>query len=309
MRKEMRSFPYVQLDVFTQNALEGNQLAVFTDARGLSPADMQALARETRLSETTFIFPRDFATEREKGVQVRIFTVAEELPFAGHPTLGTAFLLHGSGRRSQDGGVRLRASEPVINLDLKVGKIPVAFSRDAKGQLFGEMTQNDPVFGKIHNKEDIARASGLKIDDLDAQLPCQTVSTGFPFLIVPVKKLTTMHAISIDARKMLDFLAASDARFMYFVCREVEHSGSTLHARMIFYNGEDPATGSAAGCCTAWAVQHGVLKSDEQAVIEQGIEMKRPSFIHVRGTKTGDTVKNVRVGGYVVEVMRGEATI
>jgi trans-2,3-dihydro-3-hydroxyanthranilate isomerase len=298
----------VQLDVFTQKPLEGNQLAVFTDARGLSPAEMQALARETRLSETTFIFPRDFATERERGVEVRIFTVNEELPFAGHPTLGTAFLLHGSGRRSQDGGLRLRASEPVINLELKAGKVPVAFSRDAKGQLFGEMTQNDPVFGKVHNKGDIARATGLKIADLDPDLPAQTVSTGLSFVIVPVKSLATMHALAIDSKKLFDYLATTDARFMYFVCREVEHSGSTLHARMIFYNGEDPATGSAAGNTAAWAVQHGVLKSDEQAVIEQGIEMKRPSFIHVRGTKSGDTVKNVRVGGYVVEVMRGEAS-
>jgi trans-2,3-dihydro-3-hydroxyanthranilate isomerase len=305
----MRTYSYVQLDVFTQKALEGNQLAVFTDARGMSPADMQALARETRLAETTFIFPRDFATERERGVEVRIFTVAEELPFAGHPTLGTAFLLHGSGRRSQDGGVRLRASEPVINLELKVGKVPVAFSRDPKGLLFGEMTQNNPVFGQIHNKEDIARATGLRVDDLDPKLPAQTVSTGLPFVIVPVKSLATMHALSIDTKRLFDYLGTTDAKFMYFICREVENSTSTLHARMLFYNGEDPATGSAAGDCVAWAVQHGVLKSDEQAIIEQGIEMKRASFIHVRATKAGDGVKNVRVGGYVVEVMRGEATI
>jgi len=305
----MRTYSYVQLDVFTQKALEGNQLAVFTDARGMSPADMQALARETRLAETTFIFPRDFATERERGVEVRIFTVAEELPFAGHPTLGTAFLLHGSGRRSQDGGVRLRASEPVINLELKVGKVQVAFSRDPKGLLFGEMTQNDPVFGQIHNKEDIACATGLRVDDLDPKLPAQTVSTGLPFVIVPVKSLATMHALSIDTKRLFDYLGTTDAKFMYFICREVENSTSTLHARMLFYNGEDPATGSAAGDCVAWAVQHGVLKSDEQAIIEQGIEMKRASFIHVRATKAGDGVKNVRVGGYVVEVMRGEATI
>src|SRR4051812_30918201 len=305
----MPSYSYVQLDVFTQKALQGNQLAVFTDARGLSPADMQALARETRLPETTFIFPRDFATERERGVEVRIFTVAEELPFAGHPTLGTAFLLHGSGRRSSDGGVRLRASDPVINLELKVGKVPVAFSRDAKGQLFGEMTQNDPFFGNIHNKEDIARATGLKVADLEPDLPAQTVSTGLPFVVVPVKSLAAMHALSIETKKLFDYLGTTDAKFMYFVCREVEHSGSTLHARMIFYNGEDPATGSAAGDCASWAVKHGVLKSDEQAVIEQGIEMKRPSFIHVRATKAGNTVKNVRVGGYVGEVMGGEATI
>ena len=194
----------------------------------------------------------------------------------------------------------------MINLDLKVGKIPVAFSRDSKGQLFGEMTQADPVFGKTYKKEDVAAAAGLKVDDLDAQLPCQTVSTGFPFLIVPVKKLATMHAIAIDPKKMLDFLAASDARFMYFICREVEHSGSTLHARMIFYNGEDPATGSAAGCTAAWMVAHGVAQPDERVLVEQGVEMQRPSRIFVRAGKKDNRVINVRVGGHAVEIMRGE---
>src|SRR6266478_7147198 len=115
MNKNGRRFEVVQMDVFASRPLEGNQLAVFTDARGLSDEEMQALAREMNLSETTFSLPRDAAVERERGVQVRIFTTQEELPFAGHPTLGTAFLLHGSGRRSTDGGVRLRASEPVIN--------------------------------------------------------------------------------------------------------------------------------------------------------------------------------------------------
>ena len=235
--------------------------------------------------------------------------MAEELPFAGHPTLGTAFLLHGSGRRAQDHGVRLRASEPVINLDLKCGKVPVAFSRDDKGQLFGEMTQNDPVFGQVHKKEDVAKATGLKVEDLDPDLPVQTVSTGLVFAIVPVKKLDVMHRLSINPKIMFDYLATTDAKFIYFVCREVENAGSKLHARMLFYNGEDPATGSAAGNTAAWAVKYGVLKSDEQAVIEQGIEMKRPSFIHVRATKDDGNVKNVRVGGHVVEVMRGEAVI
>src|SRR3954465_6508323 len=122
-----RKFPFVQLDVFTHKALEGNQLAVFTDARGLSSEEMQALARETNLSETTFILPRDEATERERGTQVRIFTVGEELEFAGHPTLGTAFYLHTQSRKE------------TIDLDLRVGKIPVRFGVDEKGFVRGEM--------------------------------------------------------------------------------------------------------------------------------------------------------------------------
>ena len=142
----MRTFPCVTIDVFTRQALAGNQLAVFTDARGLSDAEMQSLARETNLSETTFVFPRDQKTEQEQGVRVRIFTVGEELPFAGHPTLGTAFVLRGSGHTEK------------VELDLRIGKIPVRFSQK-DGALFGEMTQRDPEFGNIFSREQVANAA------------------------------------------------------------------------------------------------------------------------------------------------------
>ncbi|HEX8924447.1 MAG TPA: PhzF family phenazine biosynthesis isomerase, partial [Terriglobales bacterium] len=150
-----RQFPFVKLDVFTSRKLEGNQLAVFTDARGLSDSEMQSLAKEMNLSETTFIVPGDAAVERERGVRVRIFTVEEELPFAGHPTLGTAFYL-----QQQRGG-------DLIELDLNVGKIPVRFERDGDGLLVGEMTQRYPEFGTRHNAEDIARATGVPLDEID----------------------------------------------------------------------------------------------------------------------------------------------
>src|SRR5689334_8121947 len=142
-----RRLPFVQVDVFTSVPLEGNQLAVFADGRSLSDAEMQALAREMNLSETTFILPRDAATERERGVRVRIFTVDEELPFAGHPTLGTAMVLRGN------------SGAPKVNLDLNVGKIPVQFTtRDNRP--FGEMTQREPQFGQKHSREDVARPAG-----------------------------------------------------------------------------------------------------------------------------------------------------
>src|SRR6266704_53708 len=129
------TYEFVQLDVFTQTSLAGNPLAIFADGRGLNDGEMQALARETNLSETTFILPRDAATEAREGVKVRIFTVAEELEFAGHPTLGTAYVLHQRDKTDQ------------VTHDLKVGKIPVTFSRDEKGLIFGEMRQRDPEFG------------------------------------------------------------------------------------------------------------------------------------------------------------------
>ena len=286
-----RQFPYVQLDVFSSTPLQGNMLAVFADARGLSDAEMQAIAKETNLSETTFILPRDGETETREGVKVRIFTVSEELPFAGHPTLGTAYFLHRKSGNDQ------------VTLDLKVGKIPVNFSRDAQGLTFGEMRQRDPVFGQVHeDRLSVARFGGLRMDDLDSSLPIQTVSTGMGFAMVPVKSLTAMRNLRFDWQAAAEYLQKTDAKFFYFVSEETEEKSSSLHARMIFYNGEDPATGSAGGCCAAWAVQHGVVASDAHAVIEQGIEMQRASYIHFRATKSNDSVTNVRVGGHCVQV-------
>lgn len=306
-----RRYAFVQLDVFASRPLEGNPLAVFTDARGLSDPEMQALAREMMLSETTFIFPRDIATERQQGVKVRIFTVEEELPFAGHPTLGTAFTLHGTDRRArpEEHTIRVRSHENVISLDLKVGRIPVTFEEGQGGLMFGEMRQRDPSFAALHSPEEIARATGLKLDDLDPSAPIQTVSTGVPFTIVPLRALERLQNLRVSWSQMSDYLERSDSGFFYFLCRGGVDPAARLHARMIFYNGEDPATGSAAGCAVAWAVRHGVLKPEERALIEQGAEIKRPSQIFVRAAREGDRVSNVRVGGYAVEVLRGEVVL
>lgn len=293
-----RKFPLVQLDVFTSRPLEGNQLAVFTDARGLSDDEMQKLARETNLCETTFILPREPQVEQAEGHKVRIFTVNEELPFAGHPTLGTAWYL-----RQQPG-----STEEVV-LDLKVGKIPVRFEQ-RDGMQFGEMRQAEPQFGATHPHDVIANVLGVPVAELDERLPIQTVSTGMPFTIVPFRSLATLQNLSIGWNQMAPYLASiGSPAFFYFVSRETVDPKSTLHARMIFYNGEDPATGSAAGCCTAWAVQHGVLAPETQGMIEQGMETRRPSFIFIRAGKTEGKVTNVRVGGHVVHVIDGAVTM
>ncbi len=291
-----RRFPFMQLDVFSSRPLEGNPLAVFTDARGLSDAEMQAIAREMNLSETTFILPRDAEIEREQGIKVRIFTVEEELPFAGHPTLGTATVVRGT------------AGAVEVLLDLKIGRIPVSF-RDTREGAFGEMTQRDPEFGPVHTREDVARAAGLSPDDFDPTLPIQTVSTGLPFTIVPVRALDTLRNLRLDHTRATEYLEPTGGKFFYLVSRETVDRAARLHARMIFYNGEDPATGSAAGCCAAWAVAHGVVASGDQAIIEQGIECYRPSRIFIRADKRGDRVVNVRVGGYAVTVARGEVIL
>jgi trans-2,3-dihydro-3-hydroxyanthranilate isomerase len=298
MSNQKRRLPFVQVDVFTSVPLEGNQLAVFADGRSLSDAEMQALAKEMNLSETTFILPRDAAIERERGVRVRIFTVNEELPFAGHPTLGTAMVL-------RDNALRGRSGAEEVALDLNVGRIPVRFSTH-DGLPFGVMTQRDPEFGQKHAREDVARAAGLAVDDIAADLPIQTVSTGNAFAIVPLKSLAVLNQLSPAWANMKTYLEKSDAKFFYFVSRETLNPEAKLQARMIFYNGEDPATGSAAGPCAAWAVQYGVVPPDQQVLLEQGVEMKRRSRIFFSAGRNGDRIVNVRVGGHAVEVVRGE---
>lgn len=287
----------VQLDVFSHQALAGNMLAVFLKATGLTTEVMQSLARETNLSETTFILPRDAATEKERGVRVRIFTVAEELPFAGHPTLGTAFALRGS------------TGADLVTLDLNVGRVPVRFTESPGQPVFGEMTQVDPKFGVIHDRNTVAAALGIPADDFDPALPIQTVSTGMPFIITPLRSLQVIQNLKVDPNRIARYAEKSDGKFFYFVTGETVDPTARLHARMFFYNGEDPATGSAAGCAAAWMAAHGVAASDERVLIEQGIEMKRPSRIFVTATRKGDSVVNVRVGGNAVEVMRSEVSL
>jgi trans-2,3-dihydro-3-hydroxyanthranilate isomerase len=294
MSEQKRRLAMAQWDVFSSNPLEGNSLAVFFDGRSLSDSEMQSIAKEMNLSETTFICPRDPATEKERGVRVRIFTVQEELPFAGHPTLGTAFALRG------DSGAK------AVTLDLNVGKVPVRFEEATGQPAFGEMTQIDPVFGMRHDREAVARATGLSIEDFDAELPIETVSTGVPFTVAPLKSLAVIQKVKVDLNRAAEYLEKTEGKFLYFVARETVDPAGRLHARMLFYNGEDPATGSAAGCTAAWMVAHGVAQPDERVLIEQGMEMQRPSRIFVRASRRDNRVVNVRVGGNAIEVMRGE---
>jgi len=289
-----RRLAFIQYDVFTTRPLEGNPLAVFLDGRGLSDDEMQAIAREMNLSETTFIFPRDAGAENARGVRVRIFTVQEELPFAGHPTLGTAFALRGKGGASE------------IKLDLNVGPIPIRFEQVSGEPAFGEMTQAEPTFGQVHDRKRIAEVSGIPVKDIDTELPIQTVSTGVPFTILPLQGLEAIRRLKIDQPRASEYLSAFDGKFFFCVTRETVDPAARLHARMLFYNGEDPATGSASGCAAAWMVEHGVAQPDQHVLIEQGMEMKRPSRIFVRASQHNGRVVNVRVGGNVVEVLRGE---
>jgi len=296
---EVRTYDYAVMDVFAEKALEGNALAVIADARGLTTAEMQAIARETNLSETTFILPRASEVERERGVQVRIFTVGEELEFAGHPTLGTASWLYGNHDALRG------ASE--ITLELRVGPIPVSFSIQQGGPgVYGTMRQNNPTFGAMHDRAAVAQALGLTLDDLDPSLPIQTVSTGMAFCIVPLRSLAVAARLSIPQPVAKAYLAATDAKFFYCMTRANAQSGADWHSRMQFYNGEDPATGSASGCAIAYLVRHGLAASDQPIVLEQGIEMLRPSRVYVQAASDGANVSDVRVGGRTIPIACGQ---
>jgi trans-2,3-dihydro-3-hydroxyanthranilate isomerase len=308
-----RDYEFVQVDVFTKTALTGNPLAIFPDARGLSDEQMQAIAREMNLSETTFILPREPRVEAEKGTRVRIFTVEEELPFAGHPTLGTSLYLYSTAAST---------GPDEISLDLNVGKIDIRFRPDTKeknsrvaGNVFGEMRQRDPEFTRTLPRDEIAAVLRGGADQIASEWPSQIVSTGLPFGVVPIRDANALTNLKPDLAKVSAVLEGTGARFCYFIAPAESRNWRKVRARMFFYGGEDPATGSAAGCAVSWMVRHGLAKSDEQIVIHQGVEARRPSEIFVRATGDGpsrtgtEKVTNVRVGGYAVEVLRGTLSL
>lgn len=316
----MRELAYSVLDVFAERPLEGNPLAVFADGSGLSAEMMQSIARELNLSETTFILPRDAATEAERGVRVRIFTTEEELPFAGHPTLGTATFLH-------EHHAELRGS-PVVRLELNVGMIPVRFRAAEEGRpgSFATMRQNDPQFlargGSLAGPDwpgnaAVAEALGLKAADLSfgtqtagVQAPIQVVTTGNAFCIVPVRDLAALGRLELSPARARPLLDRMGARFFYCLApnasASASGSGAAWRGRMQFGGGEDPATGSAAGCVAAWLVQYGFAASGEDVVLEQGIEMLRPSRLTLRASLAADgRIVDVFVGGRTIPVASG----
>ena len=306
----LRKYDFAQIDVFTSRRLEGNALAVFPDARGLSDDQMQFIARETNLQETTFVFPRDSATEMEKGIKVRIFIPEQEIPFGGHPTLGTAMVLRNLQASAKQPA---SAKKQEISLDLKVGKIPVVFHNDETGLSFGEMHQIDPVFGATHDRTTVATLTGLNFEDIHDGAPIQTVSTGLPFVIVLLKRLEALESLRPDFKKIREYFShESVLTDFYYLTADTQDPKINYRSRGIFGDGpggEDAATGSAAGCATSWLVRYGLSPSDETLHINQGVEMKRPSHLFTRATKQSDTVSNVRVGGHAVEIAYGEYSL
>ena len=292
----LRTLDFKLVDVFADSPLRGNQLAVFLDSGNLSTEEMQEIAREMNFSETTFVLNSREDANSPEGFRTRIFTVEEELPFAGHPTLGTSFVLQDILGRKE------------ITLSLKVGKVNVTFVPGEKG-LYGEMVQPEPVFGRTHKREEMAEILRVRSDEIDDSIPVESVSTGNEFIIVPLKHLKTLEEIQPDFGLMDRYIQEKGGHFFYLVCRETVDKNAILHARMIFYGGEDPATGSAAGPAAAWLLKHGILEPGKQAFIEQGIEMKRPSRIYVQGKLFNGEPTEIRVGGYCFHMGSGQIVL
>jgi trans-2,3-dihydro-3-hydroxyanthranilate isomerase len=285
---------FLMLDVFAEQKLAGNQLAVVRDSDGLDGATMQRIAREMHFSETTFLLSD---RERDGGFDVRIFTPEAEVPFAGHPTLGTAFAI----RETLLGG---EAEQVVLNL--QVGQIPVTFESGPDTGGLAWMRQRSPEFMETLDRETAARLLSLTPEDVDERAPAQQVSTGLPFTIVPLRSLDAVRRARLDPT-ILEGLTLAKSIFLF--CPEAVEPENQIHARMFaptFGVPEDPATGSANGCLAAYLVQYRYFDSDSVEVrVEQGHEMNRPSRLYLRAAKGGGDIE-VHVGGKVFLVARGE---
>jgi trans-2,3-dihydro-3-hydroxyanthranilate isomerase len=303
----MRRIDYFVVDVFTDRALAGNPLAVVmntgqSDGGGLTTERMQSIAREFNLSETTFVERRAAAVEQAEGVRVRIFTTQEELNFAGHPTLGTASVLKLDAPETMRGGT--------VSLRLNVGAVPVRFAGlpGGAGGLFGEMTQPDPEFGAELDPREVAQLTGLAVEDLDPGLPPRIVSTGTAFAIVALRSVEPLARLRVNQPEATAWLRERGTRWFYVLGPTGAQAGGqepAWRARMQFNGGEDPATGSAAGCAISYLVLRGAVAAGERIHLRQGVEIGRVSDLYLSAHIESARVTDVRVAGSTVLVARG----
>ncbi len=278
------------VDVFAEEKYAGNQLAIVRGGAGLPDEGLQKMALEMNYSETAFVLSEE---ETEGGYDVRIFTPGDEVPFAGHPTLGTAYVIQHE---------ILTSPVESVTLKLKAGEIPVTF-----GEVLW-MRQLPPTFGAILDPALFTRTLNLETADLDNRSPVQVVSTGLPALIVPLRDLDALRRCKVDWERYTE--VAGPGKNLYVFCPESHDDGpGDLSARM-FANDlgvpEDPATGSAAGCLAAYLLEHSYLGTDAVDVrVEQGYEIGRPSLLYLQAERDGEKII-VNVGGKVQMVARGE---
>jgi trans-2,3-dihydro-3-hydroxyanthranilate isomerase len=293
----MKNRMFYIVDVFAEKKFAGNQLAVFRQAAALSDKEMQQIAKEMNYSETTFILDE---AERNGGYDVRIFTPAEEVPFAGHPTLGTAFIIQQE--------ILQKPVEAVV-LNLKVGQIPVtmSYAQGRPEELW--MKQRNPVFGRTFDKADVSRCLNLEAGDIDDRFPVQEVSTGLPFVIVPLKTLSAVRKARLIRESFFALVKDVEAKCPLIFCPQPYVPANDLNARMFgdYFNiPEDPATGSANGCLASYLVKTRYFGESRIDVrVEQGYEIGRPSLLYLKAEKKQNAI-DVFVGGKVFLVARGE---
>jgi len=291
------NYTFYIVDVFTEEKYSGNQLAVFRNAQYLTDIEMQQIAREMNYSETTFI---ETDTEQDGGYNVRIFTPQSEIPFAGHPTLGTAYIIHQEIIR-----------EPVrqIVLNLKVGQIPVAFTYDDKAIDMLWMQQKPPVFYETISKQVMAKVLNLELDDIDDRFPIREVSTGLPFIMVPLKNAGALKKAHLNSDLYSQLISDLQSKAVLIFCPETYNRENDLSVRVFadYYGvAEDPATGSANGCLAGYLIHYRYFNTDDISIrVEQGAEIGRPSLLFLDAQKEQGEIR-VSVGGRVVMVARCE---
>ncbi|MGB5962803.1 MAG: PhzF family phenazine biosynthesis protein [Coleofasciculaceae cyanobacterium] len=293
----MQNLTFYIVDVFAVDKYTGNQLAVFTDATDLSEQEMQRLAKEINYSETTFLTSKEL---QNGGYNVRIFTPERELPFAGHPTLGTAYIIQ---------QMMLNQAVETLKLNLKVGQIPVTWQNlNDLGEVLW-MRQNSPTFHQKLDASALATVLGLELDSIDLRFPIQEVSTGIPFIIVPLKTHKDLKQIRVSRDRYFELVATTQSQEILVFCPETYDSKNQLSVRVFAESlgiPEDPATGSANGCLAGYLIQYNYFEESFIDVrVEQGYEIGRPSLLLLKAEKKDETI-NVSVGGKVVMVAKGE---
>ncbi len=302
----MKTLNYTLIDVFTTKPFGGNQLAVFEEKDNLTPDLMQTIARELNLSETVFIRK---ASDPNKNKNLRIFTPQVELHMAGHPTIGAAYVMAENGMIETNIGLNDWIFEE------GVGDVPVTVEMLDSGISKVEMEQPLPSFGDEYTERELAaNLLSLSLEDLDPTFPIQTVSSGVPFLYIPVRTLSAMKKISFRTDVWEKYFSEDpNTKHIFTFATETEEPQSTVHSRMFapaMGISEDPATGAASGPLGAYLVKHGVVPSETSGIhtirSEQGLEMGRPSFIDITIIKEGDAIQKVKIGGKSLIIGSGQ---
>ena len=300
-----REYRFIQVDVFTDRVFGGNPLAVVLDGRGLADGEMQAIAKEMNLSETTFILP---PTRPDCAARVRIFTPARELQFAGHPTIGTAWVMAVHGL--------VPGSPSAFSLEEGIGSVPVTLDGDPGSPSFIWMRHGTPDFGpEMGNRAEIAAALNLTEADLISGAPIQTGSTGSRFMFVPLRDRATVDRAVLDVPKIIKALGDQPLVGIFVFAPDPDPGAGRVHSRMFAPHTsgipEDPATGSATGPLGAYLVKQRLMKAGGKVAIvsDQGVKMGRHSRLHIRGIERGGELEEIEVGGGVVPVIDGRLRV